>query len=108
MSTLFRMRSALRNLFKKEKVERQLDDELRSYVEMAADEKVAAGVPASEARRRTLAELGGVEQVKQAVRDRRAGSSLDTLWGDMRYGWRQLLRNPGFTAAVIVTLALSV
>jgi len=108
MSTLFRMRSALRNLFKKEKVERQLDDELRSYVEMAADEKVAAGVPASEARRRTLAELGGVEQVKQAVRDRRAGTSLDTMWGDMRYGWRQLLRNPGFTAAVIVTLALSV
>ena len=108
MSTLFRMRSALRNLFKKEKVERQLDDELRSYVEMAADEKVAAGVPVSEARRRTLAELGGVEQVKQAVRDRRAGTSLDTMWGDMRYGWRQLLRNPGFTAAVIVTLALSV
>jgi predicted permease len=96
------------NLLGKEKVERQLDNELRAYVEIVADEKRAAGISAPEARRTTLAEFGGIEQVKQAVRDHRAGIQFDVLWQDVRYGWRQLLRNPGFTAAVIVTLALSI
>jgi predicted permease len=103
-----RMRFALRNLLHKEQAERQLDSELRAYVDMVTDEKIAEGVSASEARRSTLAEVGGVEQVKQAVRDRRAGTMLETMWGDVRYGWRQLLRNPGFTTAVLITLALSV
>jgi putative ABC transport system permease protein len=108
MRIWFRMRSALKNLLKKERVERQLDSELRAYVEMISDEKIAEGVSAQEARRSALAELGGMEQVKQAVRDRRAGTALERMWADVRYGWRQLLRNPGFTAAVVVTLALSV
>jgi len=102
------MRSLFRNLIGKKRVERQLDDELQSYVELAADEKIAAGVPPEEARRRALAEMGGVEPVRQAVRDRRAGTRLETLGQDVRYGWRQITRNPGFTAAVVVTLALSI
>ena len=85
-----------------------MDNELRSYVEMATDEKIAAGFSASEARSTTLAEFGGLEQVKQAVRDHRAGTSVEIIFQDVRYGWRQLVRNPGFTAAVIVTLALSI
>ena len=52
--------------------------------------------------------LGGVEQVKQAVRDRRAGSGWERVSRDLRQGFRQLLRNPGFTLAAIVTLALSI
>lgn len=102
------LRGTVKNLLHKDRVERQLDSELRAYVEMVADEKVAEGASASEARRSTLAEFGGMEQVKQAVRDHRAGTGLETFWGDIRYGWRQLLRNPGFAAAVVVTLALSV
>jgi predicted permease len=98
----------LANLLRKQKVERQLDDELQAYVEMVTDEKIAAGASASEARRTTLADFGGIEQVKQAVRDHRTGTRFDVMWQDARYGWRQLLRNPGFTAAVIVTLALSI
>jgi len=108
MKFMSRTRSLLMNLFNKEKIERQLEDELHAFVEMTADEKVAAGVSPSDARRITVAELGGVEQVKQAVRDRRAGAKLETVWSDVRFGWRQLLRNPGFTVAVVVTLALSV
>ncbi len=103
-----RLRGAVKNLFHKDRVERQLDSELRAYVDMVADEKVAEGASASEARRSTLAEFGGMEQVKQAVRDHRAGTRLEVVWGDVRYGWRQLLRNPGFATAVVVTLALSV
>jgi predicted permease len=102
------IRSLHANLLGKEKVERQLDDELRAYVEMVTDEKIAAGVSAAEARRTTLADFGGMEQVKQAVRDHRTGTRFEVMRQDVRYGWRQLLRNPGFTAAVIVTLALSI
>ncbi len=102
------IQSGLRNLFRKNQVENQLDSELRAYVEIVTAERVAAGMAADEARRTALADFGGVEQVKQAVRDRRAGAGVERLWQDLRYGLRQFLRNPGFTCTVIVTLALSI
>lgn len=100
--------NVLRNLFRKKQVESQLDDEVRAYVDMMTDERVAVGVSASEARRTVLAEFGGIEQVKQAVREHRAGTSVELLWQDARYGLRQMWRNPGFTVTFIVTLALSI
>jgi predicted permease len=103
-----RINSIARNLFRKKRVERELNDEVRAYVEMMTDEKIAEGVSPPEARRRVLAEVGGIEPVKQSVRDHRAGAGLERLWQDVRYGWRQLLRNPGFTVTVILTLALSI
>ena len=108
MRLVSRIAIALSTLLEKKWVDGQLDDELRGYVEMVTDEKIAAGVPAADARRSTLVELGGMEQVKQTIRDHRAGTSFEVLWQDVGYGWRQLLRNPGFTAAVIGTLALSI
>jgi hypothetical protein len=75
---------------------------------MMTDERIVVGVPASEARRTVLAEFGGIEQVKQAVREHRAGTSVELLWQDARYGLRRLLRNPGSTVTVILTLALSI
>ena len=108
MKLLSRMISMLRNLFRKQRVEDQLDAEVKAYVGLLADEKIAAGMSEREARRAARTESGGVEQVKQAVRDRRAGAGLEFLWQDVRFGMRQLGRNPGFTATVIVTLALSI
>lgn len=103
-----RIRNLFSNLFRKHKVERELDRELQSYVAMVSDEKIAAGARQPEARRQALAEFGGIEQVKQAVRDRRAGTRFEVIVHDVLYGVRQLRRNPGFTAAVIVTLALAI
>jgi predicted permease len=103
-----RISSILRNLFRKQQAERQLDDEVRAYVDMVMDEKIAGGISASEARRTALAEFGGIEPVKQVVREHRAGASLERVWQDVRYGLRRLWRNPGFTVTVILTLALSI
>jgi macrolide transport system ATP-binding/permease protein len=108
MTRGFRIRALWANLFRKEAVERQLDDELQAYVDMVADEKIAAGSSPAEAYRTARAEFGGIDQVKQRVRDHRAGTRFELLWQDMRYGWRQLKGHPGFTASVIVTLALSI
>ena len=98
----------LRNLFRKQQVETQLDDEVRACVDMVTTKESPPGCLHPEARRTALAEFGGVEQVKQAVRDHRAGVGLERLWQDVHYGLRQLWRNPGFTVTVILTLALSI
>src|ERR1700679_551307 len=103
-----RITSALRNLFRKPQLEEQLDEEVQTYADMLIDERIAAGMSASEARRTALAEIGGVEQVKQAVRDHRAGTDVELLWQNLRFGLRQLWRKPGFTWTVIITLALSI
>ncbi len=103
-----RTTSMLRNLFRKRQVEKQLDDEMHAYVDMLTDERIAAGMSASEARRTAQAEFGGIEQLKQAVRDQRAGTDVELLWQDARFGLRQLRRNPGFTLTVVLTLALSI
>src|SRR5580658_7323783 len=102
------MRSAIRNLLWKKRSENQLDSELRAYVDMVTEERIASGLPAHEARRTALADFGGMEQVKQSVRDQRAGAWIETFSRDVRFGFRQLIHNPGFTIAVVVTLALSI
>jgi predicted permease len=103
-----RLKHLSRNLLRRQQVEGQLDEELRSYTDLIDDEKIAAGIPASEARRTTLAELGGIEQVKQSVRDRRTGATLELLWQDVRYALRQLARNRAFTLTAVITLGLGI
>jgi putative ABC transport system permease protein len=103
-----RLKSLARNLLRKPDVESQLDEELRCYADMLAEEKIAAGIPASEARRATLAGLGGIEQLKQSVRDHRTGAALELLWQDVRYALRQLRRNRAFTLTAVITLGLGI
>ena len=102
-----RLRSTFRNLFRKPEAD-PLEEELRAYIDMVAEERIATGIPAGEARRSVLAEFGGMEQVKQAVRDHRAGAGLEVFWQDVRFGLRQLWHNPGFTLSAIAALALGI
>ena len=90
-----RISRVLKNLFPRTRVEQDLDDELRSYIEMAAEERRGAGMPDHEARPATLIELGGVEQVRESVRDVRAGALIDQLRQDVFYAIRMLGRNGG-------------
>jgi len=108
MASLTRLRSLWRNLVLTRRAERELDDELRSYVELLVAERVRAGMPEADARRAALLELGGPEHVKDEVRDVRSGALLDATARDVRFAVRTLVRRPGFTVVAIIALALGV
>jgi predicted permease len=100
--------SYIRRLFAHDRVERELDEELRAYVGLLTEEKRRSGLTGQDARRAALLEAGGVEQIKEKVRAVRAGAWLDDLLRDLRCGVRSLRRTPVFTGAALLALALGV
>ncbi len=103
-----RLVRAIRSLAGRGPVHDDLDAEVSGYLEMLADEKMAAGMSSDEAFRQARLEMGGVEQVKERVRDVRPVAWLDTLARDLRQGVAQLVRVPVFSLTVITVLALGI
>ena len=101
-----RIRTLWRNLARKQRVDQELDEEIRSYQAMLEDEKTRAGAGPVQARREALLDIGGAEQVKEQVRDVRLGASLDSLAAEFRQSLRGLRRNPVLTVLGGLMLSL--
>jgi putative ABC transport system permease protein len=97
-----------RNMFRHEKIDRDLDAEVRSYSDLLEEEKMSNGMNSTEAKRAARMSMGGPEQLKEEIRSARAGAWLESLWQDLRFGARILAKNPGVTAIAILTLALGI
>src|SRR5262245_34762971 len=108
MPLLPRLSSLWRNLFHKSRKEQEMTEEIDAYLELLVEQKIKEGLDPAEARRAALIELGGREQVKEKVRDARAGRQLETFWQDLRYAMRMLRRDAGFAAAAVLAVGVGV
>ena len=103
-SLLFRVRG----LFHKKQLDKELSSELESHLQLHIEDNLRSGMSPAEARRNALLKLGGVQQTKESVRDAKWLSYLESFFRDLRFGIRQLRKNPGFTTVAVLTLALGI
>jgi len=108
MTSLRIFLSRLRGLFRKRKLEQDLDDEIQAHLEMQIADHVRQGMTPAEARYLALRKFGGVEQMKEIHHEGRSLAPVETFLRDLNYGFRMMRRSPGVTAVAILSLALGI
>ncbi|MGH8100745.1 MAG: ABC transporter permease, partial [Chthoniobacterales bacterium] len=100
--------SRLLGLFRKNRRDAEMAEEIQAHVDLLTERNIAAGMLPDEARKAALREFGGVEQIKEVAREQRVWRWADEFLNDVRFGARMLLRNPGFSALAILCLTLGI
>ena len=108
MRWLYTVPLRLRSLFRRRRVEQELDDEIRYHIERLAEQNIAAGMTPAEARYAALRAMGGVEQRKEECRDMRKTHLVEDVVRDLQYAVRMMRRNPGFTLLAMLIMGLGI
>ena len=98
----------LRSLFRPKRVDDEMKEEIREHLARQIEENITRGMSADDARHAAVRAMGGLTQIEQQCRDARGGNLLEDFFQDLRFGFRQLLRNPGFSALAILCLTLGI